>query len=336
MNFEQIEDLIISGWKSQILFSALELGLFDCLKEGKKSLTEIATNCNIPPESSKKLLTACVALGLLEKQGEVYNNSPIAQQTLLKGQPTYLGEVALHIRDIMPLWNRLTDAIKENHNQWKAVTGSNQDHFTQLYDNPVQLENFMLTMNLYNESVAHAVAQAFDFSSRCSLLDVGGSTGIFDKTILTKYPHLKATVFDLPKVCDVTERLIREQYHLSDRLDTSGGDFLRDSLPQGYDIIYLGWVLHDWSAEQQIQLLRKCFQALPSGGVLLATECFLDEDETGPLLTSLLSLDMLVSTDGGGECRGSDYQERFAQAGFVNIQSKKLPTMRDLLIGYCP
>jgi SAM-dependent methyltransferase len=336
MTFEQIQDLIIAGWKSQTLFSALELGIFDCLKDGNQSLTEIATCCNIPPESGKKLLTACVALGLLEKQGETYTNNPMTQQTLVKGQPTYLGQVALHVRDIMPLWNRLTDAVRENQNQWTAVTGSNQGHFAQLYDEPAQLENFMSTMNLYNEAVAQAVAQIFNFSAYRYLLDVGGSTGIFDKTLLTHYPHLKATVFDLPKVCDITDRLIREQYHLSDRLDTCRGDFLQNPLPQGYDIIYLGWVLHDWSAEQQIQLLENCYQALPPGGVLLATECLLDEDDTGPLLTSLLSLDMLVSTDGGGESRGSEYQERFAQAGFLDIQSKKLPAMRDLLIGIHP
>lgn len=119
-------------------------------------------------------------------------------------------------------------------------------------------------------------------------------------------------------------------------MDTVECDFLNDPLPEGYDLIYLGWVLHDWSVATQLDLLRKCFEALPAGGALLATETLMDDSGDGPLLAALLSLDMLVSTDGGGESTGAEMLERFRAVGFVNVRIQPLPGMRDLIIGEKP
>lgn len=336
MNFEEIQDLIIAGWKSQTLFTALELGIFEQLTDEPKTLSDLAEKCQFSADAGKRLLSTCVALGLITKQGLFYQNSSATQQFLVQGKPTYLGKVARHIKDIEPLWNKLTDAVKENSNRWQQVTGSKEGHFSSLYKDPQKLENFLFTMHLYNEGVALAVADNFNFSKHSCLLDVGGATGIFDHIVLTKFPHLKITVFDLPNVCKITDKYIKDKYSQSHRINTQSGNFLEDSLPAGFDIIYLGWVLHDWSPEVQIKILEKCYQALPSGGVLLATECLVNEDETGPLLTTLISLDMLVSTDGGVESTGNEYIERFTKAGFSNVNIQKLPTMRDLIVGIRP
>jgi hypothetical protein len=53
----------------------------------------------------------------------------------------------------------------------------------------------------------------------------------------------------------------------------------------------------------------------------------------GPLLTALLSLDMMVSTDGGGESTGQEYLQRLSSVGFEKVRIETLPIMRDLIIG---
>lgn len=334
MNFLDLQELIIAGWKTQTLFSALELGIFEQLSKQAKTVEELAQDCQFSPVSGKKLLTACVALGLLTKTDNTYQNSPVAQELLVSENPIYLGDVALHIRDILPLWNKLTDAVKENSNRWQQVTGSEAGHFSSLYQDPKQLEHFLKTMNLYNQETAASVALNFDFSPYNHLLDIGGSTGVFGQTIISKFPNLKVTVFDLPEVCEITNTYIKEQYHLEGKMATYAGNFLSNHpLPKGFDIIYLGWVLHDWPHHIQLEILEKCYQALPLGGVLLATEALINQEETGPLLTTLLSLDMLVSTDGGGESTEEEYKERFSKVGFKSVDIISLPTMRDLIIG---
>ena len=336
MNLEEIQDLIIAGWKSQTLFTALELGIFDQLSDQAKTVGEFAKDCDIPAVSAKKILTACVALKLLVKEGDKYQNAPISEQFLVSSQPSYLGNVALHIQDIMPLWNNLTDAVKNNSNCWEQSTGLKSDHFTQLYQNPDCFDRFVATMDLYSYQVAEAMVKAFDFGSHKALLDVGGSSGILGKVLLSHLPHLKVTIFDLPDVCDLTDRIIREKYRLEENMNTQRGNFLKDSLPQGFDLIYLGWVLHNWPPEIQTQILTKCYEALHSGGMVVITEALLDENEEGPLLTALLSLDMMVSTDGGGESTGQEYLQRLTGVGFEKVRIETLPTMRDLIIGVKP
>ncbi|CCI31030.1 S-adenosyl-L-methionine-dependent methyl transferase PigF [Microcystis aeruginosa NIES-1211] len=334
MNFLDIQELIIAGWKTQTLFSALELGIFEQLSQQAKTIEQLAQDCHFSPVSGKKLLTACVALGLLTKTNDTYQNASVTQELLVSGNPIYLGDVAFHIRDILPLWNKLTDAVKENSNRWQQVTGSEAGHFSSLYQDPNQLAHFLKTMNLYNQETAASVALNFDFSPYHHLLDIGGSTGVFGQMIISYFPHLKVTVFDLPEVCKITEQYIKEQYHLEGQMATHEGNFLSShSLPKGFDIIYLGWVLHDWPHHIQLEILEKCYQALPPNGILLATESLINQEETGPLLTALLSLDMLVSTDGGGESTGEEYKERFSKAGFESVEIISLPIMRDLIVG---
>jgi 4-hydroxy-2,2'-bipyrrole-5-carbaldehyde O-methyltransferase len=332
MDFEQIQDIIIAGWKSQTLFTALELGVFEQLATGATTLTDLVEKCSLPLASGKKLVTACVALGLIDKQGLLYQNSLAVQDFLVRGKPAYVGDVALHVRDIMPLWNHLTSAVQENSNRWKQATGSEEGHFFSLYKERAALENFLLTMDLYSQNVAKSVTEIFDFSSHKKLLDLGGSTGIFGNILVEKFPHLKVAIFDLPQVCDITDEYISNNYHKLGSMTTIKGNFLEDDLPKDFDVIYLGWILHDWPPEIQMKILEKCHAVLPSGGILLATENLLNEDETGPLFTALLSLDMLVSTDGGGESTGSEYLERIQTAGFRNVVIKELP-MRHLIIG---
>lgn len=332
-----IQDLVLGCWKSQALFSAVELGVFDALAGGPKSAGQLAAAGGFSAEAGQKLLAACCGLGLLAKEGGDYRNTPPSQNHLVKGQPGYMGDLVMHIyRDVMPLWNRLTSAVVENSNRWQQATGSADRHFANLYQDPERLETFLGTMHLYNLDTARQVAHAFDFAPYFRLLDVGGATGVFGAVVQDAHSHVRSTVADLPEVCRIADRWIREKYGKDGRMDTVACNFLEEPLPGGYDLIYLGWVLHDWSDPVQRDLLRKCYEALPPGGAVLATETLMNEAGDGPLLPALLSLDMLVSTDGGGESTGTELLERFRAAGFVNARVQALPGMRDLIIGEKP
>ncbi len=59
---------------------------------------------------------------------------------------------------------------------------------------------------------------------------------------------------------------------LSSRVTFPGGDFLRDALPRGADVISLVRVVHDQDDAGMQRLLAAAFEALPSGGVLLLGE----------------------------------------------------------------
>jgi acetylserotonin N-methyltransferase len=98
------------------------------------------------------------------------------------------------------------------------------------------------------------------------LADLGGATGHLAIAACELYPHLRATVFDLPQMAG----LAREQVALSPargRIEIVTGDFFEDQLPEA-DLYALGRIPHDWSGHKIGLLLRKIFAPLSAGGAL--------------------------------------------------------------------
>jgi len=110
-----------------------------------------------------------------------------------------------------------------------------------------------------------------DFSRYQYMLDIGGNSGEFALRICQKYPHMIATVFDLPVVCDIGMEHIRPEPE-ADRITFIKGNALTDVLPYGFDLITFKSMLHDWPENQALQFIRNAQQALKPGGTLLIVE----------------------------------------------------------------
>ena len=83
------------------LFMANETGLFETLADGPATLDSLAATTDIPRRTTRILADAMVALGLLERDGNQYRNSPAAD--------TYLsGKTPADLRPFLRLWDRLS------------------------------------------------------------------------------------------------------------------------------------------------------------------------------------------------------------------------------------
>jgi 3-hydroxy-5-methyl-1-naphthoate 3-O-methyltransferase len=85
---------------------------------------------------------------------------------------------------------------------------------------------------------------------------------------------------------------------LRDRITVHGGDFFADALPPGHDVHLYSMIMHDWNQEHDRLLLRKSFDALPNSGMIIISELLVDDDKTGPPAAALMSLNMLIETEG--------------------------------------
>jgi len=117
----------------------------------------------------------------------------------------------------------------------------------------------------------------------------------------------------------------------------SAGDFFKDELPKGPDVALLSMVLHDWSPEKDAPILEKCFQALPSGGALIVAELMMDDDKTGPAPAALMSLNMLIETE-GRNYTWAEYAGWLEDAGFEGLRRIPIisPGVNGLIIGRKP
>ena len=164
------------------------------------------------------------------------------------------------------------------------------------------------------------VVEAFDLSQFRRMVDLGGATGHLAIAACERNPDLRAVVFDLPAVIEVSARLCPIAPSLAQRIEVMAGDFFSDELPEA-DLFALGRILHDWSEDKIRALLAKIYRRLPAGGAILIAERLLYEDKSGPVSAQLQSLNMLMCTE-GKERTLSEYRRLLEDAGFRNVQGR--------------
>jgi hypothetical protein len=157
-----------------------------------------------------------------------------------------------------------------------------------------------------------ALATAYDFSGLGTIVDVGGSEGQVLAAILKRYPHLRGILFDRPAAMSTAQALLTSA-GVADRCSIMAGSFF-EAIPPDGDAYILRHVLHDWSDERCLAILRVCRAALVPHARLLIIEQSVAEDAQLPSSVLHADLEMLVMC-GGQERTEPQYAELLAEAG---------------------
>ncbi len=104
---------------------------------------------------------------------------------------------------------------------------------------------------------------------------------------------------------------------LSERIDYVAGDYTRDPLPSGYDLVFLSAIIHSNPPDENRKLIRKCAGALNPGGAVVVQDFIMDESRTEPPGGAFFALNMLVNTAAGDTYTESEVREWMKDAGLV-------------------
>jgi acetylserotonin N-methyltransferase len=316
-------DLIEAFRRSQAMFTAVSLGVFDVLAESPASAAETAAKLSAHAGAMEQLLNACAAMGFLEKRDGVFRNAPVAERYLCTASPDSLrGYVMYSHQALYPMWAHLDDAVREGGHRWRQTFGLDGAIFSHFFRTPEAMHDFLMGMHGFGMLTSPAVVAAFDLSRFRKLADLGGATGHLAMAACARYPDMRAIVWELPSVVAGTKP--------SERLQFVPGDFFADELPAA-DIYALGQVLHDWDDAKIATLLSKIYRALPAGGGLLIAERLLNDDGVGPVPANMQSLNMLICTE-GRERSAAEYEALLRAAGFSQVSAKRTGTPRDAIL----
>ena len=95
----------------------------------------------------------------------------------------------------------------------------------------------------------------------------------------------------------------------------------------------MGHILHDWGIDEKRMLIGKAYEALPEGGALVVYEALIDDDRRENAFGLLMSLNMLIETDGGFDYSGADCRGWLADAGFRESRVEHLVGPDSMVIG---
>lgn len=336
---DSIMQLGFGFWGAKALLSAIELGLFTQLAKGPLSVVEIAgrLNLHMPPDPSaqtrgaRDFLDALVALGMLDRNSEgLYSNTDTTDFFLDRDKPSYMGGILeMANARLYDSWGRLTDALLSGQPQ-NEIQGS-ENLFDALYTDPDKLEKFLRAMSGVSNSAAMALTRKFPWSDYQTVIDVGAAQGAVPVQLALAHPHLRGGGFDLPPVGPIFKKYVG-QHGLTERLHFFAGDFFKDPLPAA-DVLVMGHILHDWDLDTKRMLLEKAYAALPAGGALIVYEALIDDQRRSNAFGLLMSLNMLVETQGGFDFTGADCCEWMRQAGFRETHVAHLAGPNSMVVG---
>jgi hypothetical protein len=299
---------------SKVLLCAVELGVFTELADGPLDGETLRRRLGLHERGARDFLDALVALGLLDRLGGRYANTPETDLYLDRGKASYVGGILeMANARLYGFWDLLGEALRTGRPQNEAKTGG--DLFEQLCRDPAALERFLRAMTGISLPVANALARKFAWRGCRTFLDVGTAEGALPVAIAQAHPHLIGGGFDLPPVGPAFERYV-DAHGLLDRLRFHVGDFLRDPLPSA-DVLVMGHILHDWDLRVKRLLLRKAQEALPPGGALIVYDQMIDDERRENAAGLLMSLNMLIETPGGFDYTGAECLGWMREVGFT-------------------
>ena len=327
---EKIMHLGMAFWGSKTLLSAVELEVFTRLAKGPMDASTLRKQLGLHERSALDFFDALVALGMLDRRDGLYANTPETDLYLDKAKPSYIGGFLAMVNDrLYQFWGSLTEGLKTGLPQNEAKDGGN--FFEILYSDPAKLMSFMQSMTGISMGTSKAIAQKFPWEEYQTLIDIGSAQGGLIVEVGKAHPHVTGGGFDLPVTGPIFEEYV-ESFGLSDRFKFIPGDFFADDLPSA-DILSMGHILHDWNLDQKKTLLKKAYNALPDGGVLLVFESLIDDERRKNAFGLLMSLNMLIELPGGFDYTGADCCGWMKEAGFRDTRVEHLSGPESMVIG---
>lgn len=316
-HWHTVQDMLRGYRPAQILITCAQLDLFNHLAAGPKNAADLANLTGTNPQALERLLNAAAAHNLLTRQDSHFANTPLAETCLVEGGRYHLGNLIRREGAFFQRWSYLPEAVRSGWRPEANIRDEGQRNW--VLDFELALYDLALA---YGPAIAEALALPEDQPIR--VLDVGGGHGGYSMALARRYPNVHPTVYELPAAAAVARDIIAGE-GMSGRVSVQEGDFQKEPLGSGYDLLLLFGVLVSETPPAKLELLRKAHDALVPGGRIAIRGFWLNEDRAGPPQETIFSLHMLLSTDAGDISTRSEMEELVRQAGFDALRPVALP-----------
>jgi acetyl esterase/lipase len=302
------------------LAAAHRAGLFAALREGPLDLPALAAATALAPRMARILADSMSALGLLTRTQGRYALRPDSARYLSgAGAGPDLGAFL-----------RFLDGISHPH--WVAAfDGTVQSGRAGALDLAgARWTSFLAGVMNYNALHAAMLAREYDFARHRRLLDFGGLAPDFAIAAMQANAQLATRfVFDPDFVAAVQERV--DAAGLAARCRVEGAK-TEQAQPEGaHDLVMVNHVIHRFTPEQNIEILRRARMAAAADARLLLLDFFLDDDETPRALDALHAAEYLV-IDGTVVHPEAEVRFWLQSAGWHVVQRLTLPGCPRVLV----
>jgi hypothetical protein len=286
--------------RTKLAGALLSSGIADALAQRPRDGRELARDLGLSEEVTLRVLGAAAASRLvrLDKAGK----ASLARigKPLAKAHPQSISawvayqaapaNVAAHGE----LAGQLRDGAEPSGHR-RAFGNSVWEYFAEHPDEGARFGDAMRELTAID---LRALARAYPWPREGVICDVAGGIGTLLAAILQRRPNARGVLVDAPEVLAEAEPFLHSR-GVADRVRRRPGD-LFGALDAQADVYVLKWILHDWSDEACLRILRSLRSCMPAGSRVLAIDQHLEPGRPNPV-TSMVDLLMLVECEGGRE-----------------------------------
>lgn len=298
------------SWITQGIWVAAELGIADLLSDGPRSAADLAEQTHTHRDSLYRVLRALAGVGVFAQDAEDrFSLTPLSDSLRTNGSLSQRPFGIMMGAEFHQAWGELLHNVRTGEPGFQKRFG--QAFFEYMTERPHRHSVYDAAMGAFGLTETQAVLDAYDFGAYRTVVDVGGGSGVFLTALLSRYPEVRGTLFDLPAVADRARAAAPPESGLNGRLRVEGGDFFA-SVPPGADVYVMQHIIHDWQDPEAETILRNCWSAMTPGSRVLLVEIVIPPADT-PSFGKWLDLMMLLVN--GRERTEEEYRRLFSAAG---------------------
>jgi len=289
LGFEIFDILTRAQLTSRAIFIAAKLGLADYLKDGPKSVEDLAEETKTHPDSLYRLLRMLSSIGIFaetKNEGDEQQQQQQQQQVdqnirrfeLTPMASLIQSEAKNSIRNFALMFglesfkNAIDDllySIQTGENSFKHANGL--DMYEYLDRNQKEGQIFNSAMASLTSSVTPLISSMYDFSQFNTIIDIGGGQGMLLSSILNDNAKLYGVLFDLPYAIQSAKKLYARQsansnenvnHDISSRCKLLEGDFFKSIPTTAADGYIIKNVILNWDDRSAAIILKNCLQAM--------------------------------------------------------------------------
>ncbi|PMZ89655.1 MULTISPECIES: methyltransferase [unclassified Pseudomonas] len=296
--------------QSAILHSALAQRVFDHTRQpvGAEALSNAL---GWVPNKGRIFLNALVAMGLLKRTAQGFENLPLSQRFLVSDSAEFIGPIIDHQRLQWHNWPRLDEVLRSR----DSLDFQQENRFK--HDLAAR-DAFNDAMVRFSQPMVDVLRDLPLFDKARRVIDLAGGHGTYLAEIASRHPQVKGEVWDLEPTREAAAATFAK-YRLDERLGFHARNLLDLAQYQGEraDVVMLNDCLHYFTREQVRTLIAGAAGMVEGDGALLVLSMALEDDEIHPALSADFSLHMMLNTV-NGELHPSRYLiDSMAAAGLT-------------------
>lgn len=310
-----------------LITAVVHLDVFQQLDRSPLSLEGLCSRLGTQKRPSDVMMTLLKSLELIEERSGLFHLTQLAREHLLPDSQWYVAPYYAGMKD-RPVARDFLEVLRTGKPaNWTSLR--DEKAWAAAMEHETFAKDFTAAMDSRGVYLGQALARATSLTGRTCLLDVAGGSGIYSCCLAAANPELSAVILEKAPV-DAIAKASVEKRGFGERITVHAGDMFRDAWPVGADVHLLSNVLHDWDEPELRTLLKRSFESLTPGGVLLIHDMHLNDAKTGPLPVAQYSSLLMCITEGKCYAR-SELEPMLLEAGFHSVEIRPCAADRSVM-----